>query len=197
MQPAKPLRNAMPNHDFADLVARARSGDSAALTRLTEQYEPQIRRIAHRRLGKALRPYVDTMDLVQSVHFSLMLGLRNNKFAIACAEDLIGLAVKMVMRKVARRWQKVQREHEFLKLQELLLLRCRKTDDPARAAELADQIRLLLSQLDDFDRRLLQLYLEGHSTVEAARILECNPDVLRVRRSRLFRKLRARGLHFN
>jgi RNA polymerase sigma-70 factor (ECF subfamily) len=185
----------MAEHDFADLVALARSGDGIALARLAEQYEPQIRRVAHRRLGPALRPYLDTMDLVQSVHRSLMLGLRNNKFPIACAEDLIGLAVTMVLRKVARRWQQVQREREVIKLEELVLTRCRKADDPARAAELADQFRLLLGQLDDLDRRLLQLYLEEHSTVEAARILECNADVLRVRRSRLFRKLRARGLH--
>src|SRR6188508_2597024 len=63
---------------FDEILARARTGDEDALTELARQYEPEVRAVARVRLGPALRPYLDTMDLVQSVHRSLMVGLRAN-----------------------------------------------------------------------------------------------------------------------
>jgi len=181
---------AMGEQDFAEVLERARRGDAGAMAELARAYEPQVRRIARRRLGPALRGTLDSMDLVQSVHRSLLLGLRNNRFTFPGPKDLIALAVTMVTRKAARCWERLQREQEFLQLQRLLLARSR----PDRAAELADQLRALLEGLEEADRRLLALYLEGHSTVEAAGVLGLDPDCLRVRRSRLFRKLRASGL---
>jgi RNA polymerase sigma-70 factor (ECF subfamily) len=184
----------MAESEFAELIAKAREGDEAALMQLAEQYEPQIRRVAHRRLGLALRSCLDTMDLVQSVHRSLMLGLKQNKFAITSPKDLVALAVTMITRKVSRQWEKVKREGEFLELQRLIMRRDPCTNDPARATEVADQLQTVLRKLDDLDRRLLQLYLQEHSTVEAARILGQDADVLRVRRSRVFKKLRECGV---
>jgi RNA polymerase sigma factor (sigma-70 family) len=190
MPPVAELRPAMPGQEFADLLDRARRGHADAMARLVQQYEPQVLRVARRRLGPALRAVLDSMDLVQSVHRSLLLGLRRNKFTLAGPQDLVALAVTMLTRKVARRWERLQREREFLRLRGLLLARAR----PGRAAGAADQLRDLLGTLGELDRQLLGLYLKGYSTVEAARILGLNPDALRVRRCRVFRKLRACGL---
>jgi DNA-directed RNA polymerase specialized sigma24 family protein len=66
--------------------------------------------------------------------------------------------------------------------------------DPTAQIERSEQIQVLLAALDEFHRRLLKLYLEGNSTVEAARILGLDPDFLRVKRSRMFERLRAGGL---
>jgi RNA polymerase sigma-70 factor (ECF subfamily) len=183
----------MHEQDFAPVLERARQGDADAMARLIEEYEPQVRRVAHRRLGPALRSAFGSADLVQSVHRSLLLCLRRNKFTFNGPQDLVALAVTMVKRKVARKWARMQREQEFLQLQALLISRAQ----PQHSAEVANRLQELLEALDDADRQLLRLYLEGHSTVEAARILGVNPDSLRVRRSRLFRKLRASGLDLN
>jgi hypothetical protein len=64
--------------DFDLLLAAARSGDGTAMQRLIQQYEPELRIVARNRLGPALRPHLDTIDLVQSVHRSLMIGLRGS-----------------------------------------------------------------------------------------------------------------------
>ena len=48
----------------------------------------------------------------------------------------------------------------------------------------------ILPHLDDKDRRLVELRLQGFSTAEAARQLGEDADVLRVRLSRLRRRLR-------
>jgi hypothetical protein len=52
---------------------------------------------------------MDSMDVMQSVHRSLLTGLKNERFQFASPQQLIGLAVVMVQRKVARHWRKLKR----------------------------------------------------------------------------------------
>ena len=186
---------------FAALLARARDGDEASMAHLVEQYEPQVRAVARVRLGTALRPYLDTVDLVQSVHRSLMVGLRQNNFDISSPEILIGLAIVMLQRKVARQWRREKRQQrdsvaagDPQQLAHRLVSLSSRESDPASAAEFQDQVRKLLETLDATDRRLIQLRLEGQSTADAARILGVDADVLRVRLSRLRKRLRASSL---
>jgi RNA polymerase sigma-70 factor (ECF subfamily) len=190
-----------PADDFASLLARARQWDQAALAELVRRYEPEVRRVAHAQLGPALRPYLESMDLVNSVHRSLLLGLRQNKFALSAQENLVALAVVMVRRKIARHWRKVQKEHQqlghkvdVLEVEEILTSLSESLDDPARAAEHRDQIRQLFRELDPTDQQLVKLRLEGASTAQTARTLGLDADVLRVRLSRLRKRLHARGV---
>src|SRR5690242_14346541 len=93
---------------FSDLLALARQGDEAALSQLVNEYEREVHTVARIRLGSALRPYVDSLDLVQSVHRSLLIGLRDGRFDISTPQNLVALALTIVRRKVARQWRKVQ-----------------------------------------------------------------------------------------
>ena len=77
--------------DFAALLSRARGGDAAALDQLAREYEPKLRMVARVRLGSALRPYLDSMDLVQSVQRSLVAGLRGDKYDVSNPEKLLAL----------------------------------------------------------------------------------------------------------
>src|SRR5947207_15687229 len=99
--------------DFALLVGRVRLGDAEALAELTRRYESEVRLAARVLLGRALRSHLDSVDLVQSVHHTLMLGLRQNKFELSSQQQLLGLAVTMVRRKVARYWRRLQRQQSF------------------------------------------------------------------------------------
>src|SRR2546430_17687874 len=94
---------------FATLLALARQGDRNAPAQLTQQYESKVRLVARVVLGPALRPYLDTMDLVQSVHHTVMLGLRAAHFNLAGPESLLALALTLVRRKAARHWRHLQR----------------------------------------------------------------------------------------
>jgi RNA polymerase sigma-70 factor (ECF subfamily) len=186
--------------DFTGLLARARDGDPEALAELVRQYEPEVRIVARVLLGPALRPYLDSLDLVQSVHRSLLLGLRHGKVDVSSPERLVALATTMVRRKIARQWRRLQRQKRVdvegdagslaCKLAEL----SRSTEDPAGAAQLHDSLRHLCEHLDGAERRMLELRLEGHSTAEVARQLGLDADVLRVRLSRLRQRLRDRGV---
>lgn len=188
--------------DFATLLARARQGDERAMADLASQYEAEVRIVARVLLGPKLRPYLDSLDLVQSVHRSLLVGLRGGKVDVSSPERLVALTLTMVRRKIARQWRRHQRQarlelasadSETLagRLTELT----RPEDDPARQAQLHDTLRRVCEQLDELDRRVLDLRLAGRSTADAARLLGLDPDVLRVRLSRLRQRLRAQGVH--
>jgi RNA polymerase sigma factor (sigma-70 family) len=187
-----------PAESFADLLARARGGDQTALAELVQQYEPKIRLVARLRLGPALRPHFDSMDLVQSVHRSLMLGLRQDKFAISGPEQLLALALTVVRRKVARPWRHLQRQQRLSlgpnnggNLANLLASLTSPDDDPAQAALYNDQLRQLCGNLEVSERRILQLRLQGYSTAEIAQDLGLHAIALRVRLTRLRQRLQA------
>ena len=183
---------------FDDLLARARTGDEPALAELARQYEPEIRIMARVLLGPALRPYLDSMDLVQSVHRSLLVGMRQGRYEFSGPDRLVALALTMIRRKVARQWRKHRRQDRPAAagdtgLDQLTVLAA-ADGDPARAAAVNDSLRHLWTTLDLTERRVMELRLDGHSTAEVARQLGLDADVLRVRLSRLRQRLRETGM---
>src|SRR5262249_17543907 len=190
-----------PNDDFANLLARARQGDQAALTELIRQYEPELRLAARVRLGPALRPYLDSMDIVQSVHHSLIRGLRDNKFAITNPEQLLKTAVGIVRNKIRHHWRVHRRQQRFdqpnsgaCSLEMILLSLSDTGDDPGRTAELRDQIEFVCGKLDALEHRLIHLRWQGYSTAEAALEMKVDAGWLRVRLQRLRQRLQDHGI---
>lgn len=189
------------SQEFGPMLERARQGDQKALTELAHTYESEVRIMAHVHLGQALRPYLDSVDLVQSVHRSLLIGLRQDKFDISSPEKLVGLALTIVRRKVARQWRRMKRQQRLPNraeasgdLPDVLAALSAPQADPAAAAQFNDAVQKLCRNLDEEDRRVMELRLEGHSTVEVARLLGLDADVLRVRLSRLRKRLREDGV---
>ena len=187
--------------DFDLLLRAARSGDETAMQRLIQQYEPELRIVARNRLGPALRPHLDTIDLVQSVHRSLMAGLRGTKFDISSPEKLIALAVTIVQRKAAKHWRHLKRQQRLSGHDEsndnlvdtMLSLRGERNDANSEL-ETRELLAQWLQKVDPIERRLIELRMEGYSTVEIAEMLDLDSDVLRVKLSRLRKRLRERGL---
>jgi RNA polymerase sigma-70 factor (ECF subfamily) len=185
--------------NFPALLQAARAGDQNSLAELTRLYEPQLRVLARSRLGPALRPYLDSVDLVQSVHRSLMVGLKDNKFDISTPNNLVALAMTLVQRKIARQWRHLQRQRRLESgssddLLPNLSLLCAASDDPARAAEFNDQLRRVYNAFDANERRVLQLRLDGYTIAEVARLIGMDPHLLRVRLGRLRQLLRETGV---
>jgi RNA polymerase sigma-70 factor (ECF subfamily) len=186
--------------DFDTLVTRARDGDSNAMTELVRRYEPEVRTVARLRLGPALRPHLDTMDLVQSVHRSLLIGLRDKRFAFNGPQDLIALAVTMVRRKAARHWQRLQRQvrpdggDSNANLPAMLMELAAPDPEPGRTVAIKDTVEQLCRSLDALEVQLIEMGMQGYKTAEIARRLNLNADVLRVKLSRLRIRLRSNGI---
>jgi RNA polymerase sigma-70 factor (ECF subfamily) len=186
--------------DFPILIARARLGEEDALAELFQRYEPEVRVAARVLLGRALRVHLDSVDLVQSVYHCLLLGLRQNKFDISTPQQLLGLVVTMVRRKVAHHWRRLRHLQRGQPAPEtegagnVLTAATSPEAGPAELAQYNDILTFLYSKLEERDRQVVDLRLQGYSTAEVARRLGLDADVLRVRLSRLRRRLRDSNL---
>lgn len=189
-----------PDDNFAALLAKVRIGDELATAQLVHRYERAVLRSVRSRLGHTMRVTLDSMDIMQSVHRSLLMGLRNDKFQFSSSQQLIALAVVMVQRKVARIWRgmkkleanRIASETES----EIALLNQIESGDPtvSRVASADEMLQSFLSRLNELDQQLVRLKLAGNSSSDAARLLHSDPAFIRMRWSRLRRKLREEGL---
>src|SRR5262245_13039812 len=96
-------------NDFAELLASVRGGDDAATAELERRYARAVLRSVCSRLSQSMRGAMDSMDVMQSVYRSLLTGVKNERFQLTTPQQLIGLAVVLVQRKVARHWRKLKR----------------------------------------------------------------------------------------
>lgn len=186
---------------FLCLLECAQQGDEDALAHLMDCYEGVIRRAARGMLGPLLQSHLDSLDLVQSVHRTILGGLQKKRFTFSCPEQLIALALTLVRRKVARHWRKCKQEPPQSNLSQMERMNSPAANslstewDPAEMAQFNDSIQHLLNHLDDkVDRQLLSLRLQGLSTADVARQLGLDSGFLRVRLGRLRQRLQEKGL---
>lgn len=179
--------------ELSALLDRIRGGDELALLHLLQQYEGRLRTAARVLIGPDLRSQMDSLDLVQSVHRVLLPGFREGKYDISSVDHLVALARTVVRNKVIRNWRRLQREREVVVRDEGEGIDRSAEPDPAKLAQTKDQLRHLLEGLPESERQLIELRLEGFSTVEIARQLQLDAHALRARLSRLRQKLRAAG----
>ena len=186
--------------DFETLIALAQVGDSTAIATIVQRYESEVHTVIRRRLGKAMRPYFDSIDVLQSVHKSLLIGLKNGSFQVSNSRDLVALASTLVRRKIARHWRKMRRQQRSegpdssALLPEVIASISSQEIDPAVYAQTRNELENLFLSLSETEKQVVELKLEGLTTAEVAQELRLDADVLRVQLSRLRKRLRARGV---
>jgi RNA polymerase sigma factor (sigma-70 family) len=177
-----------PDREFEAILERVRAGEPGAFDELVEKYGPALRRAARAMLGRALRSQLDTLDLMQTVHRTMLTIIRDGKTSVGDSEQLCALALTLLRRKISRRWRTVKREPIAGSLDA-----CETADPspkPDETAIIKDELENLLQASDDLDRRVLKLRLLGYSTADAAQELHMDPAALRMRLSRLRNRLR-------
>ena len=186
-----------PEYKFDALMEHVRLGDNRALAVLIALYEPEIARTAQGLLGRALRSLLDPTDLVQSVHVQLILGLKQKKFSVANPDQLRSLALTLLRHKFIQHWRRYlcQVRHNSALVMTAAPLERRIAAaggelDPAQSAEYKELLDRLYGHLRIEERRLVVMRLQGYSTREIAAELRIDPAALRVRLSRLRKRLR-------
>ena len=176
-------------------MERAAAGDSQAQEAICQQYEQQVRIVARVLLGPLLRPHLDSVDIMQSVHHSLLMGIRDQRFDISTPDKLVALACTIVRRKVARKWRvhrrqtRVEGAEEMSFIEDSLSLLYAQEQSPSQAAQYNDSIRTLCQSLSEIEKTMLEKRLEGYTTDEVAQQLGMNPVAIRVRWTRLRQRL--------
>jgi RNA polymerase sigma-70 factor (ECF subfamily) len=189
--------------DFKRLLAEAALGTLEAQQALVDKYADEVRIVARVLLGPQLRQHFDSMDLVQSVHRSVLIGLRMERYQFSSPDKLIALACAILRRKVAKKWRHCRRQitvdpaknGDSPPVSKILSDLTNRETDPSLIAQFDDQLAKLYSRLSESDRSMLEMRLDGFSNQEIVEALGIHPIALRVRWTRLRKRLSMAGVN--
>jgi RNA polymerase sigma factor (sigma-70 family) len=157
---------------FVDLLARVRGGDQAAAAQVVDRYTRRLVALARNRLDRRILRKEDPEDVLQSVFKSFFRRAGQGQYQLDCANDLWALLVSLTLHKCGHRAdyfragrRDIQREaHPQQQATESSSNPCEalaREPTPVEAALLAETLERLLSGLEDHQKRIVQLSLEG------------------------------------
>jgi RNA polymerase sigma factor (sigma-70 family) len=157
------------------LIERFREGDDLAAEALFARYFGRLTSLARSRLSTRLASRTDPEDIALSVYRSFFVGLRAGRFALNRGGDLWRLLAAITRHKLLRQVRYQRAECRSVDI-ELPLDRADESRFPGRQQEpapedalaLADELEQVLSGLDHFGRRVLELRLQGAQLSEIA-----------------------------
>jgi RNA polymerase sigma-70 factor, ECF subfamily len=164
------------SNSFAGFMARLRSRDDAAAQELFERFARQLIILAQRHIGGGLRHKVDPEDVVQSAYKSFFVRYQTGKLDAVGWNSLWGLLTLITVRKCAERaaYHRAGRRNAALEVSlaqggddaSAWLDPLGREPAPHEAAVLGETVDRLLEVLDEEDRPVLELSLQGYTTRE-------------------------------
>jgi RNA polymerase sigma-70 factor (ECF subfamily) len=165
-----------PDDSFADLIHRLRQGDQDAARRVYDTFVRRLMGLARHRLSQPILRREDPEDIAQSAIASFFRRDRLKPFDLRSKNDLWALLAKITLRKCGHRVEyylaacrDVNREaspgpgpdESSLEIQAI-------ARDPTadEVAMFEDTVRHLLTGMEDRDREVVSLVLEGFSVPE-------------------------------
>ena len=157
------------NDSFPDWLARLRARDGDAAREVFQRFARQLLALARRQFGPALQHKVDPEDVVQSAYKSFFHRCGAGKLEVETWDGLWGLLTLITLRKCADRVayhragrRDAAREAAAPPGAEAF----GREPTPAEAAVLAETVDQLIAALDEDERPVLELSLEGYTTRE-------------------------------
>jgi RNA polymerase sigma-70 factor (ECF subfamily) len=159
---------------FLEFLTRLQAKDDAAARELFARFAGQLIALARRRVGDGLRHKVDPEDVVQSAYKSFFLRYGDGNLEAASWDSLWGLLVVITVRKCAERvaYHRAARRDVA---REAAPARAGSADvsepvarepTPGEAAVLTETVEQLFAALDEDERPVLELSLQGYTTRE-------------------------------
>jgi RNA polymerase sigma-70 factor (ECF subfamily) len=189
------------NSSFKNLMARLRAGDDDAARQVFQRFAQRLIALAQSRLHRGLRHKADPEDVVQSVYRSFFTRHAGGQFDIGNWDGLWAMLTVITVRKCANQVEKVTAACRDVRREQPALgtgdesgkgwEALSREPTPEEAALLADTVEDLMQGMDEREREILALSLQGYSAAEISeRIGRAERTVRRVRehiRSRLQR----------
>jgi RNA polymerase sigma-70 factor, ECF subfamily len=160
---------------FHDLMARLRSGDNAAAATIFHRFTRQLAALASRHLDARLRQKVDPEDVLQSAYKSFFRRQADGSLAPADWHELWTLLTVLTIRKciryrerftAARRDVRVEAAPPSMDDSACDWQFLDREPSPEEGAMLAEAVERLLQGLEDRDRDIVTLALQGYSAGE-------------------------------
>ncbi len=162
--------------DDRDLVSNYQAGSESAARDLFDKYCERLMKLAKRRIGQRMASRFDPEDVIQSAFRTFFTRVKNDEFTFEQEDDLFKLLVRLTVRKTLRRIQHhnaakrnpnaeaAQRTDDI----EPFSLLAGQTVPPDVEVALIDEFQLLIGQLPELDRQVLELKVQGYTTPEIA-----------------------------
>src|SRR6516225_4399463 len=160
---------------FAEFLDRLRGGDDAAATELFGRFAHQLIALALRHIDAGLRHKVDPEDVVQSAYKSFFFRYDAGNLELVNWNSLWGLLTLITVRKCAERaaYHRAERRDASREVARPArsdvaswLEPCGREPTPLEAAVLNETVERLLGDLDEEERPVLELSLQGYTTRE-------------------------------
>lgn len=182
-------------HGFQD-------GDEDAAWQLYERYVKRLVGLARSRLSEKLTARVDAEDVVQSVYRSFFRNAEAGRYDLEQPGDLWRLLASITINKVrdqakrhTQQKRSVDRESGAADVERLAIsFEALITNDPSpdAAMMLIDEVEQVMSELDESQRRILELRLQGHIVEDIAGLAGCSERTVRRKLERIESFLTAR-----
>jgi RNA polymerase sigma-70 factor, ECF subfamily len=195
----------MPARDsFTDLMDRLRAGDAAAAHEVFQRFVRKLVRLARRQFDAALRRKVDPEDIVQSAYKSFFLRYGAGKLEVHDWGNLWGLLTVITLRKCLDRVEYHRAECRDAQREAAAQPGTAGTEPwweavareprPEEAVVLAETVELLLRGLDEEERPILEMSLQGYTTQEISEQLGRPERSVRRLRERVKKQLQRQQL---
>jgi RNA polymerase sigma factor (sigma-70 family) len=165
--------------DDRELVEKFKAGSESAATELFDRYCEKLMGLARRRIGQRMVSRIDPEDVIQSAFRTFFSRVRNDEFTFEGQSDLFKLLVRLTVNKTLRQIA----HHRAAKRDPGKeagqgsstddVFRALAASEPSPDVEVAlvEEFERFLSQFSAFDRKVLEMKLDGHSTAEIAEAL--------------------------
>ncbi len=159
----------------AELLARYQQGSEDAADAIFARYIERLTRLARSRLSNRLATRTDPEDIVLSAWRSFFISARAGRYSLQRSGDLWRLLASITMHKLYRQIRHQTADKRSVHSEQPL--DHRQTElEPSRASEptpeeaiaLADELEVVMSQLDKSGRKVLELRLQGESLTTIA-----------------------------
>ncbi len=182
---------------FADFLKRLRTGDDDASRELFDRFARQLIAMARQRFDGRVRHKVDPEDVVQSAYKSFFYRYADANTQIGGWNSLWSLLTIITVRKCAERiaYHRAQRRNAAREISTSSAEHPSAVEifsrepTPAEATELSETVERLFADLDDHERPVLELSLQGYSTREISEQLQRAERTVRLLRERVRKRL--------
>ena len=162
--------------DDRDLVSNYQAWSESAARDLFDKYCERLMKLAKRRIGQRMASRFDPEDVIQSAFRTFFTRVKNDEFTFEQEDDLFKLLVRLTVRKTLRRIAhhnaaKRNPNHEAAQRTddvEPFSLLAGQAVPPDMEVALIDEFQLLIGQLPELDRQVLELKVQGYTTAEIA-----------------------------
>jgi len=168
-------------------VNSLRQGDPETARQVFDSYVDRLVALARKRISQRLASRIDAEDIVQSVFRTFFHRAQQGQFTINAEDDVCKMLARITVHKTFRQiahhqagkrdaGREVGRSEDD---QEMVVNLMSREPSPQEAAALLDQLEHFLAQLRPEDRQILELRMQGYSTLEIAQQLNITDRKIR------------------